>query len=251
MEENKKSKLFENSNPRLVFVLGLVIGVGVFSLLSLAILISMAAKDDNEDESSESNSNANVNVAAQNTNSQAQDGVNASAISITDVDYVYGNSDAEVTFVEFSDFQCPYCSKFHPTMASFAEKNKDKIRWVFKHFPLKSHPQAQPAAIAAECAGEQGKYYEYVEALFENQDSLAKEYYPQLAAELGISTGQFETCLTSPEAADKVSADYQMALQAGVTGTPNVIVMNKAGEAQMVSGAVDEAYLESVFADLQ
>ena len=244
MEEKKQ--LFEGSNPRLVFVLGIVVGIGVFSLLSLAILVAMSGDDKDTEE--KANSNA---IAPTADTAPAGDAVSAEAISITEDDYVFGNPDAEVTFVEFSDFQCPFCSKFHPTMSAFAEANKDNIRWIFKHFPLKSHPQAQPAAVAVECAGEQGKFFEYNEGLFENQSSLSEEYYTQLAGELGLNTVEFDTCLSAGEHDNKISADYNMALEAGVTGTPNVIVFNKAGEAQMVSGAVDEAYLQSVYEDLK
>ncbi|MBU0732292.1 thioredoxin domain-containing protein [Patescibacteria group bacterium] len=248
MEENKseKKQLFEGSNPRLVFVLGIVVGVGVFSLLSLAILVAMSGKDDGK----EAEANSNTNAAAVNK-APAEAGLSADAITITEADYIYGNPDASVTFVEFSDFQCPFCSKFHPTMKTFAEANQDNIRWIFKHFPLKSHPQAQPAAVAVECAGAQGKFFEYNAGLFENQSSLSEEFYTQLAGDLGLNTVEFDICLSAGEHDNKISADYNMALEAGVTGTPNTIVFNKDGEVQMISGAVDEAYLQSVLDDLK
>ncbi|MFH1537009.1 MAG: thioredoxin domain-containing protein [Patescibacteria group bacterium] len=253
MEDNssKESKLFQNSNPKLVFVLGIVVGVGVFSLISLIILIGMAVSSDEEDAAVNTNSNTNTNQVADTNTAPTASAIDTSKIVIGDSEEVYGNADADITFVEFSDFQCPYCQKFHPTMEAFAEKNKDDIRWVFKHFPIKSHPQAKPAAIAAECANEQGKYIEYVAALFENQSSLADDYYSELASELGLVASTFETCLTSTEVETKVDNDYNMALSLGVTGTPNTIAYNSDGEAELIGGAVDEAYLESVLADLK
>lgn len=251
MEENRsvqKKKLFEGSNPRLVFVLGIVVGVGVFSLMSLAILVGMAGKaEESENEADQ----AGAGAAAQQEAALAEGGANAEAISVTEADYVYGNPEAEVTFVEFSDFQCPFCSKFHPTMAAFAEANQGEVRWIFKHFPIQSHPQARPAAVAVECAGEQGKFFEYNAALFDNQGSLSEEYYGQLAGELGLDEAAFEACLSSGEHDKKITADYNMGLEAGVSGTPNTVAFNKSGEAQMISGAVDEAYLQSVYEDLK
>ncbi|MFH1781986.1 MAG: thioredoxin domain-containing protein [Patescibacteria group bacterium] len=238
-----KSKMFENSNPRLVFVLGIVIGVGIFSLLSLAVLLGFVMNDDSDSEAADDSSNTNKVVA--NTNTAAASDLTVDMITITEDEAVYGNEDAKITIVEFSDFQCPFCQKHHPTVKNFVDGNDD-VKWVFKHFPLNSHPQAKPASIAAECANEQGKFFEYVDALFENQSSLAANYYTELASELGLNTSKFETCLEDEDVAAKVNNDYQMGIAAGVTGTPATIIFNEDGDIEMVSGAVEESYIEDV-----
>ena len=76
---------------------------------------------------------------------------------VTADDHVRGDKNAPVTIIEYSDFECPYCERFHPTMLEVMEKYDGKVRWIFRHFPLSFHPNAKPAAMAAECAGEQGK----------------------------------------------------------------------------------------------
>lgn len=247
MSENK-SKMFENSNPRLVFVLGLVVGVGIFSLLSLVILLGFVMSDDSDSEIADDSSNTNQVVA--NTNTAADSELSAEMITISSDEAVYGNEDAKITIVEFSDFECPFCQKHHPTIKDFVDSNDD-VKWVFKHFPLNSHPQAKPASIAAECAHEQGKFFEYVADLFENQKSLASNYYTELASELGLDQSKFEACLESDEAATKVNSDYQMGIAAGVTGTPATIIFNEDGDIELVSGAVEESYIESVVNDMK
>jgi protein-disulfide isomerase len=94
----------------------------------------------------------------------------ASIVTITDKDYIRGNTNAPITIVEFSDFQCPFCKRFHPSLQQVVDEYKDQVRWVYKHFPIDQiHPQARPAAEAAECAGEQGgskAFWEFSDALF-------------------------------------------------------------------------------------
>ena len=139
-----------------------------------------------------------------------------------------GPVDAPVTIVEYSDFQCPYCGRYiSETYPQILENyiETGQVRYIFKHFPLYSiHPQAEKAAEAAECAGEQGAFWEMHDALFadvakwsiESPEAALKE----MAGDLGLDQAQFDKCLDDGKYNAKVTADYQEGLQEGVTGTP-------------------------------
>ena len=165
--------------------------------------------------------------------------------------YFLGPEDAEIEIIEFSDFECPYCgaamgthdalvSQFKsrdpsweaagPRLKELAEQGKIKL--VFRHFPLGFHQDAMPAAIASECAGEQGKFWEYHDALFENQESLTNTDLKKYAVDLGLETKQFNECLDSGKYEAKVQQDMADGQSYGVSGTPAFFV-----NGQLLSGA--------------
>ncbi|MDP7506413.1 MAG: thioredoxin domain-containing protein [Candidatus Woesearchaeota archaeon] len=152
-----------------------------------------------------------------------------------DDDEVKGDPDAPVTLIEFSDYECPYCAKFAlQTLLQIEEKyvKTGKVRLVFRDFPLGFHRNAQKAAEAAECAGEQGMYYEYHDKLFENQESLGIANFKTWAGELDLDIETFNECLDNGEQADEVKKDLQDGQIAGVSGTPAFFINGK-----FVSGA--------------
>lgn len=157
--------------------------------------------------------------------------------TITKEDHIKGNPKAPVTIVEFSDFQCPFCQRFHSTVEQALKDYPDKVRWVYKHFPLDQiHPQARPAAEASECAWEQkgnDGFWQFADAIYENQERLGKSLYQELAEKLGLNMEQFINCLSSRKYEDKVEADYQEGIKAGVRGTPGSFV-----NGELISGAV-------------
>jgi protein-disulfide isomerase len=151
-----------------------------------------------------------------------------------------GSPDAPVTIVEFSDFQCPFCEKFFTeTLPQIQEEYIDtgKVKLVFKDFPLSFHGQAMPAAMTAECAGEQGKYWEMHDKLFGEQSRWVdkpevNDVMKQFADELGLDTDQFNQCFDSNKYADEINADMQEGIAAGVQGTPAFFI-----NGQFISGA--------------
>ena len=158
-------------------------------------------------------------------------------ISLDD-DPFKGDPDAPVTIVEFSDFQCPFCSRFfQQTLPQLEENyiNTGKVKFVYRDLPLDSlHPNARPTHIAAECADEQGKFWEYHDILFENQvqwNRLASEdlenSLKQYAQDLSLDVPSFETCLSSDEIADEVNKDVLEARSYGATGTPTFFIGNE------------------------
>jgi protein-disulfide isomerase len=162
---------------------------------------------------------------------------------VTDEDHVRGNLDkAKVVLVEYSDFECPFCGRHHPTMEAISEKYGDDVAWVWRHFPLTNiHPQAIPAAEASECANEQGKFWEMSDELILNQTNLNRDTYDRIAGNLGLNTGDFADCLDSGKYKSLISKQQAGGAAAGVTGTPATFV-----NGSLVSGAVPLAQFESI-----
>ncbi len=157
---------------------------------------------------------------------------------------VKGKADAPVTIIEFSDFQCPLCQKAWEVMkqveADYVAKNKVKL--VFKNFPLDSlHPLAQAAAQASECAQEQGKFWEYHDKIFANQQGLSNDNLKKWAKETGLDESRFNSCLDSRKYKNEVAQDQQEGLKAGVQGTPAFLI-----NGQLYSGALPYAQLKQL-----
>jgi protein-disulfide isomerase len=152
-----------------------------------------------------------------------------------------GPADAPVTIVEFSDFECPFCSRVVPTLEQVEANYGDKVRIVFRQFPLAMHANAQKAAEASLCARDQGKFWEMHDAMFEDQKALGVAQLKATAGELGLDAESFAQCLDSGEYADEVQADLRAGAEAGVSGTPALFI-----NGQMVAGAVPYEQLAEV-----
>jgi protein-disulfide isomerase len=136
-----------------------------------------------------------------------------------------GPADAKVTIVEFSDFQCPYCSRAHDTVEEVMRTYAGKVKLVFRHMPLvQIHPQAFKAAEASNCAHDQGKFWEFHDVLFKNQQALGPDQLKQYAQQMGLDAAKFNACLDGGGKADQVRADMKDAETAGVQGTPAFFV---------------------------
>jgi protein-disulfide isomerase len=138
-----------------------------------------------------------------------------------------GRADAPVTIVEFSDYQCPFCQRFFATTLPALKQDyidTGKLRYVFRDFPLEMHPQAHQAAEAAHCAGEQGKYWEMHDGVFQNQRALAAPQLAELARAVGVDGAAFDACLFSGRQAARVDRGLADGAAAGVQGTPGFVV---------------------------
>ncbi len=137
----------------------------------------------------------------------------------------HGPADAPVTIVEFSDFECPYCQAMLGTIKNVQETYGEKVRLVYRQFPLNSiHPNAQKAAEASLCANDQGKFWEMHDLMFEDQRGLSVEALTKKAESLELDGPTFEECLTSNKYAEQVKQDVMDGTVVGVTGTPAVFV---------------------------
>lgn len=156
---------------------------------------------------------------------QSSSSSNEAGILVREDSFFVGNSGAEITLVEFGDFQCPACQQAETVLDDIREKYADKVKIVFRHFPLPSHRNAILAAEAAESAGAQGKFWEYHDLLYQKQgewsnQSNAQQTFLGYAGTLGLDTKQFEEDLKSNKFKDKINKDKADGIDLGVSGTP-------------------------------
>ena len=135
-----------------------------------------------------------------------------------------GPPSAPVTLVEFSDFQCPFCGKAHDTVEQVMQTYAGKVKLVFRHFPLDFHKNAEKAAEASMCANEQGKFWEYHDVLFKNQQTLEVPQLKDHAKDVGLDTASFSACLDSGKYKKAIDEDMAAGQRVGVTGTPAFFV---------------------------
>ncbi len=158
---------------------------------------------------------------------------------------VKGAYGAPVSIIEFADFQCPFCGRFfEQTLPDIMKQYVDtgKVKFVYKHFPVEAiHPQALPAALASECAREQGKFWEYHDVIFKNQRSLGDESYRRWAKELNLDETEFDDCYDSKKYELRVRGDLEEGIAEGVRGTPGFLINGK-----LLSGSQPFAVFQQV-----
>ncbi len=137
---------------------------------------------------------------------------------------VAGPADALVTIVEFADLECFYCGKAQPTLSALDKEYEGELRWVFKHLPLGMHPHSFDAAIAAECAGAQDRFWEMTRAVFENQASLSNAVFVELAESLQLDMNAWEECFDTRAPEARIVDDVNLAIEYGVSATPTFFV---------------------------
>lgn len=156
-----------------------------------------------------------------------------------------GSSNAQITLVEYSDFECPFCSRFHPTTMQILKDYGSKVRLVYRNYPLPFHPNAQKAAEAGECiakAGGNDAFWKYADAIFAKQDELGGKLTPegitQAVATAGMNAEAIKKCMDSGEMAAKVKEDLDGGTAAGINGTPGTIIVTKDGPQELIGGAL-------------
>lgn len=183
---------------------GLIIASGV--LLTIFVIIKLAGSKPPADKTS-GQSTSSVNI-------------------ISSSDRVLGNKDAKVTLVEYSDFQCPACGAYYPIVKQLNLELAGRIQFVYRHFPLRqTHANANLAALSAEAAGKQNKFWEMHDMIFENQNKWsgeknAKDLFVEYAQKLNLDIEKFKIDLDSDEVQEKVTNDYQSGIRLGVNATP-------------------------------
>lgn len=164
---------------------------------------------------------------------------------IKDGDAVFGNKEAKVRMVVYSDFQCPYCKLLYQSVRSVMKEYGDKVAFDYKEMPLDMHAQANNAALASQCALEQGKYWEYADVLYNSQSSWANTKdaakFKDYARNIGLNGQQFNQCLDDKKYQSKVDADKSEAEGYGITGTPAMFIND-----QFEDGAVTTDQLKQV-----
>lgn len=243
MDSQTKSPL-DQLNPKQIFLFGVVEGILVLCTIGFFILLGLVLKGG---VSFAGTNGGNAPTAVPTVNPSAGDtGPVVVAPVDAKTDHILGNKNAKVTLVEYSDFECPFCGRFYPTVKQAMQNFSGKIRLVYRHFPLTQiHPEAEPAAMASECADEQGKFWEFHDKLFENQTQLGSAYYSQVARDLGLNVTKFSDCLSTKKYLQKVQSQAATGDAAGVRGTPHTLVVGPNGEVVPISGAQPYSALEA------
>lgn len=236
MSENS----FFQSNSKATFLTGLFLGIAVCSTIGLILVFGMASKGSLAP--ARPTTVAAAPQAPTPTNpidADAPPQPPAGPVKPVDekTDHVLGSKNAKVTLIEYSDFECPFCQRFYPTVKELLKSYPNDVRFVYRHFPLNSiHPNAQKAAEASECAAKLGgndAFFKLHDKIFDRSPDIGPAVLVTLAKEIGLKEADFKKCLDSAEMASKVNQQMQDGAAAGVSGTPATFVNGK-----LTSGAV-------------
>ncbi|MDB5224396.1 MAG: protein-disulfide isomerase [Candidatus Adlerbacteria bacterium] len=174
---------------------------------------------------------------------------NVAVVAPNKDDHIIGSPTAPIVLVEYSDFQCPYCSMVYPTIKNIVESSNGQIAWVMRNFPLyQIHPHAEEAANAAECIAEQkgnDGFWKFADAVFNDQANIGPALYTKIATSLGANMTQYNSCTTSKKYQARIDAEAQDAMNNGGNGTPFTVVYGN-GKQIPVSGALPAAQFNAV-----
>lgn len=263
MEQNQKG-LLDVLGPKRSFLFGLALSIMAIGTVGfVAFLVSgdtLLASDAKTSSNTVADSGINTNSAPSIPTPTAVPTVpsptNAVIAEVTDADWVKGNRNATVSVIEYSDSECPFCKRVHPTIQQVVDNYDGQVNWVYRHFPLSSlHQKAAKEAKAAECAGELGGndgFWAFIDRLYEitpSNDGLLESQLSDIAKYAGIDVSKFEECLSSGKYTEKIQDAVIAAGAAGGQGTPyNVIV---SGDQKIpVSGAQPYEQFTSVIDSL-
>lgn len=251
MTHETEEKIVFKTPPKMAFIMGILVGVTLTSLTAFVMTYSLL-RSDLKGTLATGNTNGQVAGAEVGTDtnpspSPTQPSPTPTKVDIAakDTDYIRGDKNAPVTMIEYSDFQCPFCKRVQPTIDKLLTDYKGKVKLIYRHFPLSFHQYAQKSAEASECAGEQGKFWEMHDKIFENQDRLDVDSLKSYAKELGLNTSNFNKCLDDGKYAQKVKDDMTEGTKYGVKGTPATFI-----NGQMISGAQPYDSFKSVIDSL-
>ena len=236
-------QMLDKLPPRLAFWAGVVVTAGTIFAIGFIVLIVMMFKGvefPSSGSTTSKTSNSNTVAAVTDVNTDTNDGTTAAAAGKVDLASLRNiQGEGDYTIVEYSDIDCPFCKRFHPTMQQVLENYDGKVRWAYKHLPLTSlHPNAMQKALASECAADQGKFWEYLDTLIANEVTDAEETN-SVADEVGLDRTKFDDCLTNQQFKDRVTADSNEAQTLGGRGTPFSVILDKDGNVvDAVEGAL-------------
>lgn len=168
--------------------------------------------------------------------------------AVSDEDYIRGSADAKIKLIEYSDFECPFCRQFHPTMEQVMAEYGDQVAWVFRHYPLSFHPQAQPLAEASECVADSaGKeaFWKFADEVFK-EVSVNATTVETVVNRLGYNYASVKDCMDSGKFTQKVKDQMSGGAQAGVSGTPGTILITEDGQTELISGALPFEQVKAV-----
>ncbi len=168
-------------------------------------------------------------------------------------EHIRGSKNADIVLVEYSDYECPFCKRFHESVKQAMDEYGDKIAWVYRHYPLPFHQNAQMEAEASECVAELGgndAFWKFTDQVYATTDATGTSYTKDrlvgLVKELGLDTNKFTSCLDSGKYTNKVQADLSNGSEVGINGTPGTVVIAKNGQKTVIPGALPYEQVKSI-----
>jgi len=257
---SKQKGVFDAIPSKTSFFVGLVAGFMVFCTLGFGAMLlngvdfsklGLTGGDGGWGAKPAANANANANS---NANTNAPSDPLEKLPPITDKDHVRGDlSKAKLVLVEYSDYECPFCKTFHPTIKKVVEYYGTDVAWIYRHFPLSFHQNAQKEAEAAECVANLGgneAFWKFSDAIYarttSNGTGFALDKLGPLAKEVGVDQAKFQSCLDKGTYAKLVQEQLAGGSDAGIDGTPGTIAITKDGRTDTISGALSEAAVKGV-----
>ncbi|MDP2632061.1 MAG: thioredoxin domain-containing protein [Candidatus Uhrbacteria bacterium] len=184
-------------------------------------------------------------------------GITSALTTVSATDHTRGSENPDIIWIEYSDFECPYCKRFYPVVNQTLEKYGDRVQFIYRHFPFPTHVGAEAKAIASECVNEiagEDAFWLFHDIMFEfsNTDGTGIEVadLEPIVGQIGINTQVFSNCLESGRYDDRVTTDLVIATQAGVKGTPTSFVIGPDGSVQVVEGAASFSKVESIIIEM-
>lgn len=230
--DSAKQHSFWDAGPKVMFLMGLFLGIAASSTLGLGLMVGGVLNGSSQPTTVA----VGTGTAPIGDTGAAPEPVGGPVKEVTSADHIKGAKNAKVTLIEYSDFECPYCKRFVPSVEQALKDFPNDVRVVYRHFPLRSlHPNAQKAGEASECAAKIGgndKFWAMHDKLM-GAASLSTDIMKQFAKDIGLDQGKFNTCLDNGETAERVNTDFNEGGAAGVQGTPATFV-----NGTLVSGAV-------------
>lgn len=244
---SEQSSWVNNIPPKTMFVGGLVGGVLVLCAIGFFILLGVTLKGGGSVAAG-----TDTNVAAPTPTDQPADAGFKKPAALSADDHVLGAANAQITLIEYSDFQCSFCQRYQPTAEKLVAGYPGKVKLAFRYFPLSSiHPLAQKSAEAAECVASlkgNDAFWRYVGSLFNNQENLSNDLVINEAVKIGVAKSAMTDCLNSSKFAGKVQQMQADGEAAGVQGTPATFVIAGDGSFEVIPGALPyetaKAYVE-------
>lgn len=243
MTNQEKVGFFESATPKVMFFFGITLGIALMFVVNYLVAFSNVGAGGLRIGVGKT-AYSDVAPPAPPSNVPDNPGNQPPAEPVRGLskdDHVRGNKNAKVVMIEYSDFECPFCGRHHPTMNALLEQYPNDVAWVYRHFPLSFHPTARPAAEASECFAEQGKFWEFADKAFENQTGLTGAFFEQVAKDLKLNSNKFKDCVTAKKYAARVNNDESEGGRFGVNGTPATFI-----NGQLVSGAMPIENLKQI-----
>jgi len=246
--ESPAEGFFANREAKFNFVFGLVSGVAVTAIVMFAFFFFAFLADDKVTGTNPAANTAQVPAVAAPTETlpteqPPEEPAFADVRAIDETDRAQGPADAAVQIIEYSDLECPFCGRFYDTMKQVEKEYEGRVQIAFRHFPLSFHYEADKAAQAVECAGDQGKFWEMHDKIFEAQGTadFNEAGWEKFAKQLGLQPVTFKSCLNEGKYAQKVQDHIAEASLLGVSGTPTAFINGR-----FVRGAVPYAQVKAI-----